>query len=381
MSARQSKRKYRLYPVGAPCPCDSGLTYRECCKQKAFRFEVDERGKVHKALKIHPRLKPVLEDAASRFRKMFGRKPGPGDPVLFDQHLIGEDEYWQHARTAGQAAGIREELIFAWRRSGFIVGQHSRKLMPENEYQEWKEAIDEYFTLKEDGADPFFVFTYLSAKEYDHYKALVEQLDHAIIALGFALTDPKRSKEPATYFRYLLMSRSLRSLRTIREMYNTRYDDDCLSIARAVYEAYLRMKLLRIEPASAERFAAMLAHEMGAYKTKLKKSGQPDYTACVDPETGKEYRITISNTEILKISDFPLDEALYYGLYPLLSGFAHPDVVQDALESISSKKSNASRMGDPIRSIVIVLTICTLLLLESAESTFIKRQTKGIYIT
>jgi hypothetical protein len=51
----------------------------------------------------------------------------------------------------------------------------------------------------------------------------------------------------------------------LREMYITRYDDDCLSIARAVYEAYLRMKLLRLAPANAERFEAMLAHELGAY--------------------------------------------------------------------------------------------------------------------
>jgi len=207
--------------------------------------------------------------------------------VVFEQHLSAEDDYWQHASTAARAAGVQEELIFAWRRSGFIVGQHSRKLMPENEYEEWTDAIDEYFALKETGADPFHVFTYLSDKEYDHYKILVQRLDHAIIALGFALTDPKRFKDSASYFRYLLIGRSLRSLRTIREMYTTRYDDDCLSIARAVYEAYLRMKLLRLHPASAERFEAMLAHKVGAYKTKVKKNGQPDYGVCIDPQNRK----------------------------------------------------------------------------------------------
>ena len=93
--------------------------------------------------------------------------------MLFDQHLAGEDDFWQHAGSAARAAGVREELIFAWRRSGFIVGQHSRKLMPENEYEEWTGAIDEYFALKEEGADPFHVFTYLSGKEYEYYKTVV----------------------------------------------------------------------------------------------------------------------------------------------------------------------------------------------------------------
>jgi uncharacterized protein DUF5677/SEC-C motif-containing protein len=376
MSARQSKpkSKYSPYPVNEPCPCGSALPYGQCCKRKSFRFEVDGRGNIHKRLELHPRLKPLLEDTSLRFRKMFGRQPRPSDPVVFEHHLSGEDDYWGHASTAARAAGVQEELIFAWRRSGFIVGRHSRKLMPENEYEEWTDAIDEYFALKEAGADPFHVFTYLSDKEYEHYKTLVEQLDHAIIALGFALTDPKGFKGTASYFRYLLINRSLRSLRTIREMYATRYDDDCLSIARAVYEAYLRMKLLRLDPASAERFEAMVVHKVGAYKTKMKKNGQPDYSICIDPQSGKEYRIVISNREILDVSDFPLDEPLYYGLYPLLSGFVHPDLVEDALKT--TKKANASRNGDPIRAIILVLTICILLLLETAESKFLRRRTK-----
>jgi hypothetical protein len=75
-------------------------------------------------------------------------------------------------------------------------------------------------------------------------------------------------------------------------MYITRYDDDCLSIARAVYETYLRMKLLRLVPTTAERFEAMLAHEVGAYQTKIKKNGKPDYNVCeVVPVSGTEWRL------------------------------------------------------------------------------------------
>jgi Family of unknown function (DUF5677) len=128
--------------------------------------------------------------------------------------------------------------------------------MPDAEYEEWENAMEEYFLLKEEGHDPFFVFTYLSGEEYEKYKLLVELLDRVIIVLGFARTNPKRLHQSASYFQYLLLGRSIRSLRTIREMYNTRYDDDCLAIARTVYEAYLRMKLLRRDPASSERFEA-----------------------------------------------------------------------------------------------------------------------------
>jgi Family of unknown function (DUF5677) len=172
------------------------------------------------------------------------------------------------------------------------------------------------------------------------------------------------------------MQRAMRSLRTIREMYNTRYDDDCLSIARAVYEAYLRMKFLRLDPGSAERFEAALAHEIGAYKTKISKKGKPQYGICVDPETGKEFKMTISNREILDISDFPLEEPLYYDLYPVLSGHVHPDLTQDALRSIAAKRADIAREGDPVRFLTIIVSVCILLLLEAAECAFLRRRTR-----
>ena len=376
MLKQRVKPKFRLYPKDDPCPCGSGFLYNSCCIRKKFRFEVDQRGNVRKKLKVHPRLKPVLEDARVEFRQMFGREPGRSDPIAFNQHLTGEHDFWQQAKTVAGVAGVREELIFAWRRSGFIVGEHSRALMPDSEYQEWEDAIDEYFLLKEGGFDPFYVFTYLSGDEYDKYKSLVKLLDNTIIALGFALTNPKRFNDSASYFRYLLLGRAIRSLRTIREMYNTRYDDDSLAIARAVYEAYLRMKLLRLDPTSSGRFEAMLAHEVGAFPTKVKKDGRPNYGVCVDPKTGQEYEIMISNKETLNVSDFPLDTPLYYDLYPLLSGHVHPELVRGALKSVAATEADSPQEGDSVRAIVLILTICVLLLREVADCTFLRKRTK-----
>jgi hypothetical protein len=161
--------KLKPFPADNSCPCGSGSLYRDCCAKKKFRFKIDKHGNVIRQLKIHPRLKPELERALQEFKEMFGRKPGRGDPIFFGQHLTGEDDFWQNARTIGKAADLREELIFAWRRSGLIVGEHSRRIMPDSDYHEWQSAIDEYFLLKEDGYDPFFVFTYLSGEEYEQY--------------------------------------------------------------------------------------------------------------------------------------------------------------------------------------------------------------------
>jgi hypothetical protein len=202
---KATKAKLRSFPAGSPCPCGSGNIYRDCCIRKKFRFKIDKDGNVIRQLKIHPLLMPELENALVKFSEMFGRKPGRGDPIFFGQHLTVEDDFWQQAKTAGRVANVREELIFAWRRSGLIVGENSREIMPDSDYEDWKSAIDEYFLLKEEGYDPFFVFTYLSGEEYDKYKRLVELLDHVIIVIGFTLTNPKRLSDSRDYFTYLLI--------------------------------------------------------------------------------------------------------------------------------------------------------------------------------
>jgi hypothetical protein len=97
---------------------------------------------------------------------------------------------------------------------------------------------------------------------------------------------------------------------------------------------------------------------------------------CVDPETGHEYKITIANREILAISDFPLDERLYYELYPFLSGYVHPELVEDALTSLTAGDASAERAGDPVRAIILILAISALFLLEVAHSKFLRTRTR-----
>jgi hypothetical protein len=113
------------------------------------------------------------------------------------------------------------------------------------------------------------------------------------------------------------------------------------------------MKLLRLASKSAERFEAIIAFELGAYKAKLKKNGKPHYGICVDPATGNEFNITISNGELIKISDFSFEEPIYYDLYPLLSGFVHPDITRDVLKSVRTKTVESSNAGDPIIAIIL----------------------------
>ena len=91
-----------------------------------------------------------------KFRKKFGDDPRPDDPIFFDPDAdeprpISDDRYEQAMVEAMAAAGIRPELIYAFKRTGRIVTERNQSLLTPEELREWDAAIDEYKRKVESG--------------------------------------------------------------------------------------------------------------------------------------------------------------------------------------------------------------------------------------
>ena len=56
----------------------------------------------------------------------------------------------------------------------------------------------------------------------------------------------------------------------------------------------------------------------------------------------------------------------------MLSGYVHPDLTEDAFASLEAGAIAHSRPGDPVKSVVLISSVCLLLLLEIAQSNFLK---------
>jgi hypothetical protein len=88
------------------------------------------------------------------FREKFGREPGPDDPVFFDPdsdtpQVCGPeaaDRVEDRMIEAMSAAGIRPEVIYAFRKTGRIVTEDNWRLLSEADRKEWTDAVKEYFT-------------------------------------------------------------------------------------------------------------------------------------------------------------------------------------------------------------------------------------------
>lgn len=371
------KRKLRVLRAEEPCGCGSGVQYRHCCKKKKFKFHVNGKGEIVRSLKVAKPLEIVLEDGRQRFKAIFGRSLQRSDLILFEQYLEGEEDRWQIIKATADSAKIREELIFSWRRSGFIVAENSFQIMPDNDLEEWKDAMREYKRLKRVGVDPFHVFTYLDAHNFEYYKNC-ESLIRDSILIGFSVADRSRNRigNEADLYQILMLLSALNSCRTVFHMFNSRYDDDCLAVIRGVYEQYLRIKLLRLEPEQAKKFDASVLVKLGKYSYKTRKDGSLDPNVVVDPATGQEINIRISNRYIIGKSDIGSDRLVYENLYDLLSERVHHDIAEWAIKSSILRDVSVDREQDKIFACILYIFIIVMLFTEIFRLNFLVKQTK-----
>ena len=167
---------------------------------------------------------------------------------------------------------------------------------------------------------------------------------------------------------------ALNSFRTINGMYHHRYDDDCLAILRGIYEQHLRIKQLRLKPESIASFEAAVHAAAGLFHYKLRTNGSLDYTRVVDPKTGKETKVILSNFSIANSSDF--DRLIYQELYNQLSGHVHHDVTTWALKGMATQELELNRDQDSVRAIALVLFVGLLLLCELSRLDWILKRDK-----
>src|SRR5258706_16335376 len=97
-------------------------------------------------------VKRAIADGKKDFIAKFGREPLEGEPLIFDPDFDTPTPYTDEKMTnmmveAMEAAGIPDHLIFAYRKTGMIMGAENAGLWTEKEINEWKAAIAEYEAL------------------------------------------------------------------------------------------------------------------------------------------------------------------------------------------------------------------------------------------
>lgn len=126
-----------------PCPCGSGKKYKNCCWNKGFEFVRDAEGEVSKSIPMSKEVREIIDMQEAKFRARFGRDMGPDDHVFFDMPHIEHTEAGMV--DAMREAGIPLALVYAFEKTGRIVTEENKHLIPDIELKEWDDAVREYY--------------------------------------------------------------------------------------------------------------------------------------------------------------------------------------------------------------------------------------------
>lgn len=125
------------------CPCHSGKKYKHCCYSKGFEWVRAEDGSIGRSIPLSEDGRSAFQEARQLFRDKHGRDPGPDDR-LFDH----EPEHLEHQLVETmKRAGFPKRYIYAFEKTGRLVSEENKHLIPDIELQKWYDAVAEYDRL------------------------------------------------------------------------------------------------------------------------------------------------------------------------------------------------------------------------------------------
>lgn len=228
--------------VNEKCPCESGKKYKNCClKKKIVWLENDDGGfsrQVRLSEQTTQELKKFIESQNEEFRKIFGRKMGPEDPIFF-QLLYSKhpEDIVNQTVEIMRKAKIRPEIIYAYKKTEFLLSENNFDKIPENQIEEWKQAIDEYFQKIKHGENPF---------QDEIIPPEIEELIDELSNIDLLISHIDSRKEnfhvdinilDPLLFQIKKTKQNLKSIKSLLE--TSDHGGDAVSISRTIYENYL----------------------------------------------------------------------------------------------------------------------------------------------
>jgi hypothetical protein len=142
-----------LSPNGR-CPCGSGRKYRDCCFDKAFHYLVDEEGKIVRSAPLHPEVADLLTELQRAFMERHGRHMQPDDLLVGPEDPKELLEFQAKVVKVMREDRIAPSLIYAFEKTGILLTEENRHMMPTSQVEEFEAAVEEYLTAHpRDGLD------------------------------------------------------------------------------------------------------------------------------------------------------------------------------------------------------------------------------------
>src|SRR4030042_2128132 len=317
----------------APCLCGSGKKYKQCCLGKVFDYGVDENGEIHQKFPKNDEKYEILKRQEEEFIQCFEREPGEGDPVFLQKYLYSDDEYDSSIVQAMEKAGCDPAHIYAYLKTRRLIFQSTLKHATGAQIEEWKDAVDEYYVLKEEGIGQTDFSLDLAALTND----LKNELKTCIYVFGFTLDmhinlnrqDESNLKKITLDQEYInfCITKTIKTLRGIRILLDNFLSDEALILCRSIYENFLHIVFIKKYPEKIDDLVkAKIGLQTGTHEYKKTSKGKLDKRIIVEKKTLKEFEGHISAHRMAEASSCHIDVELFDEMYRGLSDFTHPSI-------------------------------------------------------
>ncbi len=313
-----------------PCPCGSGKKFKHCCYGKAYTIVDEDETSYTTELPIGDEMAGLLERSAEEFERHFGRRPGSSDPLFLMKYSMSDSDVERLTVEAMERTGMDPAKIYAYRKTGRLLGEDYLNNYPDHVIAEWDAAISEYDELGDAKAN--------ESAAFDHkLEDLQQTFESMLYAFGLAndkffnaglLEEPAEHQAMSTgQYQALCLSRVHRSLRSIQVLTKEHLSEDALKLARSIYESYLHVKFAASDPSAVAVLVDVpLGLRTGSLAYKKRTNGTEDKRWVVNPKTGEEYPGHIAAYKMAASSDVSSDLPFFDFFYSATSEFIHPSV-------------------------------------------------------
>jgi hypothetical protein len=305
-----------------PCPCGSEERYKDCCKSDLGSLVRLPDGTIIDRRPLPQEAKDALEGAQLVFQETFGRKPQKGDRVFSVAHLDADNEILRTMLTFSDEIG-RPELAYGYRETGLIPTEDTYPKLSRRDRDDWNEAIDEYFGLKECGIDPFTGLLFSVRELLD----VLEQFrSDCAVHFGSYVDRHRRNRhlDIHEFSQVLVLSRAQKILLLLKDKLGAFPRADALILIRAIFETYFVFQFLESGRAAGMYFLARASTKDGtAFRYRRSSTGKVDRSRVVYVETGEEYPSYISFYSMAEMSPHTSDRIIFDKIYARLSDEVH----------------------------------------------------------
>ncbi len=328
-----NKEKLAVISEEMNCPCGSGKIYMDCCKDKRFKWVIDEKGKFHKSLELDEEVFEELEVLRSQFKETFGRDYEENDRVFYSS-IIHQLNYFNDFIRTARKAGIEESHIYAYYKTdGLIVTELNKDQLSDKDIEEWREAIYEFEELmNEEFKDNqlnivqavLFVenaLTNFLEKSFEQVelglaKFIVDSNGDEFLNLNsFQVLDHKSFMEFCLY-------KTIKNLNAIKLLFEHGHKENALAIVRFLYDIYLNVIVYSKDvDFFNEKIVPLIGLEKGTHIRQSKHKIK-------DLTTGRVFntKTTIYQLAQKAKKENPTVFELYESLFSDLSGYVHVNI-------------------------------------------------------